>query len=128
MRVSAISAARGVHNPDTLFNRITVTHFSLPRFGEPDRLKSERISLLRFEEPACHDDTTLTQQLPCLECCEPEAEAARREIAGVYLDARAGKLPTLKLRGGPLPWCCCRRPREPQQIDVAAMIANARRS
>jgi len=33
-----------------------------------------------------------------------EAEHARAEIAQVYLEARNGRLPTLKLGGGPLPW------------------------
>ena len=67
----------------------------------------------------------MTGRLPCMDC--PEGEAARREIAQVYLAARRGELPP-KLRGGPLPWSCCKRPREPQRIDPEALIANARRS
>jgi hypothetical protein len=63
----------------------------------------------------------MSTSLPCLHCTEDAAEAARAEIAAVYLNAKAGKLPARTPLPSPLPASCCRRPRGP--IEVSALVA-----
>src|SRR5262245_26003084 len=62
-----------------------------------------------------------TGDLPCLYCSNPQAQLARREIAGVFLESQAGNGNRRPGPNGVLPKACCRR--NPVAMDPRALIA-----
>ena len=67
-------------------------------------------------------DPELLRLLPCLSCRHPSAQAARDEIAQMYISARHGSMSLKATDGDIRPLRCCRR-RAAQQIDAKVMVA-----